>query len=270
MSSEANQRTAIEILQELGLKEYEARCFVGLSRLSSGTAKQLSEVTDVPRTRVYDAIRVLEATGLVEVQHSSPQRFRAVPLTEALETLRDQYEQQISELEQAVEALEPVSAGEESPVQEVWTLSSQTAIANRTSQLVRDATEEIVLVLGTDTLLTEELIEALQTVGEQVRLVIGGAEEQLVERIDESVPDAVAFESELQWLKPTLDGEDVVVGRLLLVDGSSLLVSSILPDHGKEHAVFGEGFENGMVVITRRLIAQGLNQTRDPRQDPMS
>ena len=92
MSTDDTLDEAVTALQELGLKEYEAQCFVGLSRLSSGTAKQLSEITDVPRTRVYDAIRLLEAQGLVEVQHSSPQRFRAVPLEEATETLRDQYE----------------------------------------------------------------------------------------------------------------------------------------------------------------------------------
>ena len=69
MSTEDTLNKAVTALQELGLKEYEAQCFVGLSRLPSGTAKQLSEITDVPRTRVYDAIRLLEAQGLVEVQH---------------------------------------------------------------------------------------------------------------------------------------------------------------------------------------------------------
>ena len=83
MSTDDTVDEAIEVLQQLGLKEYEAKCFVGLSRLSTGTAKQISEITDVPRTRVYDAIRVLEAQGLVEIQHSSPQQFRAVPLAEA-------------------------------------------------------------------------------------------------------------------------------------------------------------------------------------------
>jgi sugar-specific transcriptional regulator TrmB len=89
VSTNEHREEAIDVLQELGLKEYEAKCFVGLTRLSTGTAKQLSEITDVPRTRVYDAIRVLEAQGLVEIQHSSPQQFRAVPLEEATETLRD-------------------------------------------------------------------------------------------------------------------------------------------------------------------------------------
>jgi len=78
---------AVEVLQQLGLKEYEARCFVGLTRVETTTAKRLGEMTEVPRTRVYDAIRVLESHGLVEIQHSSPQQFRAVPLDEAIETL---------------------------------------------------------------------------------------------------------------------------------------------------------------------------------------
>ena len=51
------------MLQELGLREYEARCFVGLSRLPTGTAREISEVTEVPRTRVYEATRVLAAEG---------------------------------------------------------------------------------------------------------------------------------------------------------------------------------------------------------------
>jgi len=96
MDTPENVAEAIEVLQQLGLKEYEARCFVGLARLNTGTAKKLSELTEVPRTRVYDAIRILEAQGLVEIQHSSPQQFRAVPLEEATERSRDQYEERAS------------------------------------------------------------------------------------------------------------------------------------------------------------------------------
>jgi DNA-binding MarR family transcriptional regulator len=102
MTTNNSLEEGIEVLQQLGLKEYEARCFVGLSRLHTGTAKQLSEMTEVPRTRVYDAIRVLEAQGLVEIQHSSPQQFRAVPLDEATETLRDQYEDRVERLHDAL------------------------------------------------------------------------------------------------------------------------------------------------------------------------
>jgi len=42
----------------------------------------------------------------------------------------------------------------------------------------------------------------------------------------------------------------------VLVDRSTILVSSIVPSTGEEHAIFGEGFGNGLVVIARRLMSQ--------------
>jgi len=58
--------------------------------------------------------------------------------------------------------------------------------------------------------------------------------------------------------------DDTAIGRLLLVDRGSILVSSIMPDSKVEQAIFGEGFGNGLVVIARRLMAQGLIPVRDP------
>ncbi|RDZ44836.1 TrmB family transcriptional regulator [Haloferax sp. Atlit-10N] len=257
---------AIEVLQQLGLKEYEARCFVGLSRLHTGTAKRLSEMAEVPRTRVYDAIRVLEAQGLVEIQHSSPQQFRAVPLDEATETLRDQYEGRVERLHDALDTVEMVEQDDETPVQQVWAMSGQDAIKNRTDQLIEDASEEVVLVIGDESLLTEDLVSSLNDVGNGVDLLIGALTESLQDQIKTAVPDATTFISGLEWLQ----GEDATenetaIGRLLLIDRSTILVSSLMPDTKDEQAIFGEGFGNGLVVIARRLMAQGLLTVRDPK-----
>ena len=256
---------ATEVLQQLGLKEYEARCFVGLSRLNSGTAKQLSEMTEVPRTRVYDAIRMLEAQGLVEIQHSSPQRFRAVPLNEATETLRDQYEARVERLHNALDTIEVVETEEDSNLQEVWSMSSRQAIENRTDELISGANEEVVLVIGEESLLTEELTDRLNAVGNGVDLVIGALSQSVEEQVHEAVPHATTFISGLEWLHGEDTAQDeVAIGRLLLVDRSTILVSSIMPETGEEQAVFGGGFGNGLVVIARRLMAQGLLTARDP------
>ena len=265
MNTDDTLDEAVTALQELGLKEYEAQCFVGLSRLSSGTAKQLSEITDVPRTRVYDAIRLLEAQGLVEVQHSSPQRFRAVALEEATETLRDQYEARVDRLANALDDADPVDPVDEDPVQEVWSMSGQDAIANRANQLIEDATEEVVLVLGDDSLLTTELIDRLNALPSGVDLLIGAVTESLEARIQDAVPTATTFLSGLEWLRNGGDpDENLVMGRLLLVDRSAILVSTIVPDTHKEKAIFGGGFRNGLIVMARRLLAQGLLPKRDP------
>ena len=265
MNVSENIEEAIEALQQLGLKEYEARCYVGLSQLDTGTAKKLSEMTEVPRTRVYDAIRVLEAQGLVEIQHSSPQRFRAVSLDEATETLRDQYEARVERLHDALDTVEIVDSDDEEPVQQVWAMSGNDAIENRTEELIEKATDEIVLVIGDESLLTEDLVATLNEVGDDVELLIGALTEPLQDRIQTAVPDATTFISGLEWLHGAAASQDeTAIGRLLLVDRSTILVSSIMPDSKAEQAIFGEGFGNGLVVIARRLMAQGLLTQRDP------
>jgi len=263
MSTTINIEEAVELLQQFGLKEYEARCFVGLSRRDTATAKQLAEMTEVPRTRVYDAIRVLESQGLVQIHHTSPQQFRAIPLAEATETLRDQYENRVERLHNALDSVELVDPDDDSPLPQVWAISQHIAIENRSNQLISKATNEIVLVLGDETLLTDELVETLNEVGNGVDLVIGALTPSLEEDIKTAVPDAKTFVSGLEWLHGIDEEDETAIGRLVLIDRSTILVSSIMPDTKEEKAIFGEGFGNGLVIIARRLMAQGLLTERN-------
>ena len=258
MATYDNVQEAVDVLQQLGLKEYEARCFVGLSQLPAGTAKKLSEMTDVPRTRVYDAVRVLEAQGLVEIQHSSPQRFRAVSLSEATETLRDQYDARVDRLHSALEDVQLSAPPEESSIQEVWSMTGSTAIETRTDKLLRQAESEIVLVVADESLLTDRLIAKLNGIDEEVDLLVGAVSESVRAEIEDAIPRAPTYGSGREWLREEqVDTGETAIGRLVLVDRSTILVSSIVPSTGEEHAIFGEGFGNGLVVIARRLMSQG-------------
>ena len=268
MDERSNQRKSVELLQQLGLKEYEAKCFVALVRLPKGTAKEISETSDVPRTRVYDAIRVLETKGLVEVQHSNPQQFRAVPIAEAVELLRQEYESRTAELGAVLEDVEPAGADEtEEIAHEVWSLTGSHSIKERTEELVGTAVEEVVLVLGDESAFTEELADRLRERRDAgCNVTVGTASDTLGNEVSESLPGVEVFTSGLGWLSAsTVDPDDrTVISRLLLVDGETILVSSFNRaaawDNGAEKAVFGRGFENGIVVITRRIMATGLGR----------
>ncbi|EMA25203.1 transcriptional regulator [Haloarcula argentinensis DSM 12282] len=237
--------------------------------MDSGTAKGLSEVTEVPRTRVYDAVRILEAKGLVEVQHSSPQQFRAVPLSEATETLRGQYEQRVERLQSALQEMGRIeSDNDEAKLQEVWSLSGSDAIENRAEALIADATEEVVLVIGSNAVLTDPLIEQLNSLDSNTDLIVGTGSDSIQNRVKREIPRATAFLSELDWLHSELmPEEDAAVGRLLLVDRSAMLVSSIDPQTGDEQAIFATGLKNGLIVIARRLISQGVVDMDPLEQD---
>ncbi|WP_137286037.1 TrmB family transcriptional regulator [Halorussus salinisoli] len=258
------QEQAAGLLQQLGLKEYEAKCFVALTRKETATAKEISDIADVPRTRVYDAIRVLEAQGLVEIQHTNPRQYRSVPLDEATQTLRRQYETRVDELQEALDDIEPASETDSKVTHEVWSLSGTEGITSRTLQLLEDAESEIIFVVSSPSIVTDSLIERLnEATAKGVDVLVGTAMPELYDELRESVPDAEVFVSELDWLHGGGDDE-IAIGRMLLADRSTILLSSIDASGQTERAIFGRGFENGLVVITRRLMSTGLLSRQDP------
>ncbi|WP_254532283.1 TrmB family transcriptional regulator [Natrinema gelatinilyticum] len=261
---------AIDLLQELGLQEYEARCFVALNQLPSGTAKEIHEISKVPRTRVYDAVQVLGSHGLVEVQHSNPQVYRAVDITEATQTLRQKYADRIDTLEMHLENTGVQETDEEVRVHEVWSLMGHEAIETRTHQLIDSANFEIVFVVIDEGLLSDGLFEGLQMAADRdISIMVGGVTDAITARLGMELPTVNVFESNLDWLTGASD-DDIVISRLLLVDRETLLIGSCYPDADdekeQEQAVFATGLENGMVVLLRRLITMGL-ATEDDQQD---
>ncbi len=265
MNDTSNQEQAIELLQQLGLKEYEAKSFVALARRQQGTAKDISETSEVPRTRVYDAVRVLETKGLVETQHSNPQVFRAVTIDEAINTLQTEYAERTESLRSALAGLEPNDTESVTEAtHEVWAITDGQGITSRTQQLIEGATDELILVIGHESIFTEQLAEELRAAKERdVTVIVGTLDEELRAAIRDSLPDIEVFVSELDWLRQSpLPDDNTQISRLLLADREAILVSSFTEtgEDGREHeqGVFGRGFDNGLVTIARRLMATGL------------
>ncbi|APW97833.1 transcriptional regulator [Halobiforma lacisalsi AJ5] len=270
MTQDTTTSEAVSLLQELGLQEYEARCFLALTQLSSGTAKEVHEISEVPRTRVYDAIRVLESQGLVEVQHSSPQQYRAVSITEATRTLRQKYSDRIETLETYLETIEHrESESDNDQVQEVWSLAGNEAIDSRTLDLIDDAESEVALLVVDEALLSDALFDRLHdAVEEEISIVLGGQTEEITSRLGAELPNVTTFETGLDWLTGPWADHEVAISRILLVDRETLLIGSYYPDSAdstkSEQAVYATGLENGVVVLLRRLISSGLPATGDP------
>ena len=265
----AVEEEAIDLLQDLGLKEYEAKCFAALTRLPTGTAKEISDSAEVPRTRVYEAVRVLESKGLVEIQQGNPQYFRALSVNEAVVVLANHYSSRIDELDRALHDIEGEAERPEQDSHEVWSLTTTTSIAARANEMVRAGTEEIFLIVGTKGMLTDDLYESLNEADSAgADVIVGAIEPKTRESIRDRVPGAEVFETGLEWLEsPEATPDDASIGILLMVDRTELLVSSQTPVEDREaseRAIYGRGFSNGLIVIARRLLAYGLRDVKDP------
>ena len=269
MTQDETTVEAISLLQDLGLQEYEARCFLALNKLPSGTAKEIHEISEVPRTRVYDAIRVLESQGLVEVQHSSPQRYRAVGISEATRILREKYNDRIDTLETYLEEADVEEPEDDDHVQEIWSLSGHEAIESRTLELIGNAESEIALLVVDDDVLSEALFDGVQQAIERdLTVVLGGQTAETTATLEARLPETRVFETDMDWLTGGELDAEVAISRILLVDRETLLIGTYYPDadggEAKEQAVFAKGLQNGVVVLLRRLVTAGLSAIEDP------
>ncbi|WP_439027854.1 TrmB family transcriptional regulator [Haloarchaeobius sp. DT45] len=255
---------ATTLLKDLGLKQYEAKCYVALAQLPTGTAKKVSDVSGVPRTRVYEAVRRLESKGLVAVQKSSPRRFRAVPISDAVRLIRNEYATRLDELAETLRDIEPKSTETENEVSNVWTLSGTDAISTRALSFVREATDEVITVFGSMDDVTDEFVEALVAATDRgVETYVGTLSEAVQTEFERRVPEATVFQSGLEWFLPPEDQYGSSIGRLLLVDGSTLLLSSVSGNPPTERAVWGEGLENGLVLVAHRVASVGIGNQFD-------
>lgn len=269
MSQEETISKAVSLLQDLGLKEYEARCFMALTQLPEGTAKEIHEISDVPRTRVYDAIRVLESQGLVEVQHSSPQVYRAVGIAEAAQTLQTKYDDRIETLQSYLEAAESPESEADNQVQEVWSLNGHAAIESRMLTLISEAESEIALLVVDEDVLSEKLFDKLhEAATRELSIILGGKTESITAKLGSELPNLRVFETGLDWLTGLRTDHEVAISRILLIDRETLLIGTYYPEDdnakAKEQAVFATGLENGVVVLLRRLVSSGLVTANDP------
>lgn len=260
MSSEIPQDKAIEELEQLGLRKYEARCFVSLVQITSGTARDVSEQIDVPRTRVYEAVRSLESEGLVEIQHSSPKRFRAIPVPEAIEVLERKYRERIDSLEGALEQVEEAADSKPPDVEpDVWSLTGTESIATRAKRLIDDANVEVLFLAGDDLALSDEISTRLVSARDcGVDVSLGLGSEQLREQFGGMLPNAVALDPEFEWLQTGSDGASVC--RLLLVDDERLLASTLVRSKGRprERAICVNETSLGLISVLRQLLVDRL------------
>ncbi len=247
---------AVEQLEQFGLSAYAARTFVALSTLESGTAREVSQVSTVPRTRVYDAIDELRDRGLVDVLQSSPKEFRATSAETAGRTFEHELRHRTDLLRTALGELEP--AGHRTEQQGVWTVTGQQAVTGRVVEFLADADEEDVYMTVED-LLTDEVIDALSAAAERgVSVKLGGVSPEVQARIQDDIPGSTMFESLWVW-------SDTPAGRLMLVDGRQTLVSALVngtdaapTDPRSETAIWGAGETNSLVVVLKAIFAWRL------------
>jgi sugar-specific transcriptional regulator TrmB len=260
MSGQADPVTqAVETLQSFELTEYEAKCFVALTRIESGSAKEISEVADVPQARVYDCMDTLAERGLADIQHSKPRRFRAASPDEATSTLERAYRDRLDRLEDLLPRLEaPEPRGE---VGDIWTTEGSAEVGDRIAALLEEADDTVLLAVAAQDLLTESVVDALaDAVDRGVAVTVGSPAAAIRDSVSTALPSATVVETWTWWEShPVQPGAMTAV---VLVDDHSLLVSAddaaSLPDVPNHRAVWTDSEAAPLVSLLTPLLRHAI------------
>lgn len=257
----ADEQAAVDALCQLGLTEYESRCFVALTRLEQGTAKEISQLSDVPRSRVYDTVERLHKRGLVDVQQSDPRKYRAVSKDEAFDKLRRDYN---STIETADEALGRIETAETAEEKGVWAIADADHVRDRIEALFDAANDHIHFLIADETALNDDTPDRLAAASDRgVTVVAEVASEAVQAQIQQAVPDARIVVSE--GLKETHRVVKKWPGQLVLIDHQKVLTSGVeggnLPDMRMETAMWSHGHDHGVAAWVRELLEDRVDET---------
>lgn len=239
--SAPTENDAIESFERLGLTSYEARVFIALQQLGSGTARDVASVADVPRSQVYSVAESLADRGLLEMQQSSPIRYRPVNLEEARSILRSRFE---SEQERAFDYVERVreEPGGEEEQEDIWTVRGRARIDDRVVDLCSRAEDRIIFGARLPPLVTDEIEQLLESSAEEGLEVTAVSAEPEVRSRFERLEGIAVFES------PEHRQADDRSGRILIVDDQTILLS-VVDDDGSETAIWSANSLFASVLI---------------------
>lgn len=207
---------AIEGLQRLGLTAYEARVFLGLQKLDSGTASDVSDVVDVPRSQVYGAADSLEEQGLVETQQSTPTVYRPVSLEQARTRLLDQLEETGSRTFDYLDTVRGTEVPDEERSEAIWLVHGTEEISSRAAELLADADQQVFYAASEVAMLDDTVLDALETADDSgATVVVASANPAVREAVGERFP-TVAIPKERD--------PDVGSARVVLVDEDTMLL----------------------------------------------
>lgn len=141
----------VDGLRKLGLTEYEAKAYATLVGVGEATAREVHELSSVPRTRIYDILRELESKGFVEFVQGSPTYYRAVEPDSVMERLRNDLVESIDRSTSELKSLNLEAHGT-SPV---WCIRSEWGIKNRMKDFLSKVDQELTIFSRSPDLLKE-------------------------------------------------------------------------------------------------------------------
>ena len=204
---------SIDKLVKIGFSEYEAKAYVALLRESPITGYQLSKLSGVPRSMIYEVLGKLTARGAAMTLHrEGGTKYAPVSAEEFLDQLDREHEGLITSLKDDLAGLAPAS-----DLEYVWNIEGHENIMAKAEEMIGQAKDRIYLALVPSTFPTlRPVLE--DAIGRGVRVVL----------YTTSVLDLPGSRVVVAHVSEETLGQARGLGLILVVDGEEVLIGEWL------------------------------------------
>jgi sugar-specific transcriptional regulator TrmB len=99
------QTELVKKIKDLGLNSYEAKIWIALLSRGISSAGELSEISNVPRSRAYDVLESLEKKGFIMMKLGKPIKYMAIHPNEVLNVIKKRIKEESVKQEAEMEKL---------------------------------------------------------------------------------------------------------------------------------------------------------------------
>lgn len=125
------------------MKEYEAKVYSAVVGLGEGRARQIHEVSGVPRPRVYDTAESLVNRGFLNVRRGNPHIYVPVEPAVVINRLRSSIESAATD---ALEKLDTLSLDARQKTSPIWYVQGECSIKRHLEALASKVREDLTAV----------------------------------------------------------------------------------------------------------------------------
>jgi sugar-specific transcriptional regulator TrmB len=200
-------------LVELGFSEYEAKAYVALLQENPATGYQVSKISGVPRSMVYEVLGKLTARGAaMELRKEGKTQYAPIPPRDFLDQLHREHGQLVTSLKDDLTVLDTMS-----DLEYVWNIEGYDNVMAKAEEMIRQAADRVYMAVLASTF--PSLRPALkEAIARQVRVVVYSSQ-------DLDLPGGrVVITSMSQDHLKRAEG----LGLVLVVDGDEVLIGERL------------------------------------------
>jgi len=276
-------KETLDKLEDIGLNMYERKIYSALLSRSVSTAGELSEMTNVPRSRAYDVLESLAEKGLVVIKSSSPMEYVSIPPEQAIENIKEEHkrelEDKLDDLEnfkdsEAVDELESLyDQGVElvDPAEMSGSLKGSHQVNQHMGTMMKDAEESIKIM-------TSEA--GVQDIVDNHADTLEGAKEQgisvkvlapITEENEEAFSQLSQFAEvrHLGGLEEKLDEIEAPEGEFSIIDNESLTMSMTHDEvHETQDTAFWSKSQHLADSVLDPMFDTMWHQSSEPDQAP--